>query len=51
MIDLKATPFCLSDTDCQWVTDTIANMSDEEKVGQLFFGISWLIVKLSWTLE
>lgn len=40
MIDLKATPFCLSDTDCQWVTDTIANMSDEEKVGQLFFGIS-----------
>ena len=40
MIDLKAKPFCLSDTDCNWVNQTIAHMSDEEKVGQLFFGIS-----------
>ncbi|MGM9650463.1 MAG: glycoside hydrolase family 3 protein [Faecousia sp.] len=40
MIDLKAKPFCLSDADCQWVARTIAQMSDEEKVGQLFFGIS-----------
>ncbi|MGN0307802.1 MAG: glycoside hydrolase family 3 N-terminal domain-containing protein, partial [Lachnospiraceae bacterium] len=40
MIDLKAKPFCLSEQDCRWVTDTIAQMSDEEKVGQLFFGIS-----------
>lgn len=40
MINLKANPFYLSDADCQWVTETIANMSDEEKVGQLFFGIS-----------
>lgn len=36
MINLKANPFYLSDTDCQWVTETIAKMSDEEKVGQLF---------------
>ncbi|MGM9537988.1 MAG: glycoside hydrolase family 3 protein [Candidatus Onthomonas sp.] len=40
MIDLKAAPFCLSDRDCQWVKETIAAMSDEERVGQLFFGIS-----------
>ena len=39
MIDLKAEPFLLSDEDCRWVTETIAKMSDEEKVGQLFFGI------------
>lgn len=40
MVNLKAEPFCLSDNDCKWVMDTIKNMSDEEKVGQLFFGIS-----------
>lgn len=40
MIDLKAQPFCLSHEDCQWVTETLANMNDEEKIGQLFFGIS-----------
>ena len=40
MIDLTAKPFCLSSADCQWVSDTIAHMSEEEKVGQLFFGMS-----------
>jgi len=40
MINLKGMPFCLSDEDCEWVRDTIANMSDKEKIGQLFFGIS-----------
>ncbi|MGN1019511.1 MAG: glycoside hydrolase family 3 protein [Aristaeellaceae bacterium] len=40
MIDLKAPPFCLSEEDCLWVRGTIAGMSDEEKIGQLFFGIS-----------
>ncbi|MGM9619727.1 MAG: glycoside hydrolase family 3 protein [Oscillospiraceae bacterium] len=40
MTDLKAKPFCLSDEDCRWVGETIAHMSDEEKIGQLFFGIS-----------
>ena len=37
MIDLKAKPYYLSDEDIQWVQDTIAQMSAEEKVGQLFF--------------
>lgn len=40
MTDLRAEPFCLSDEDCVWVTETISHMSEEEKVGQLFFGIS-----------
>ena len=40
MIDLKARPFCLSEEDCRWVAETIAKMTDEEKVGQLLFGIS-----------
>lgn len=37
MVDLKAKPYCLSDEDIAWVHSTIANMTDEEKVGQLFF--------------
>ena len=37
MVDLKAKPYCLSDEDIKWVNDTIASMTDEEKVGQLFF--------------
>ncbi|MGN1417619.1 MAG: glycoside hydrolase family 3 protein, partial [Oscillospiraceae bacterium] len=40
MINLKDVPFCLNDEDIKWVEDTIADMSDEEKIGQLFFGIS-----------
>lgn len=36
MVDLKAKPFYLKDEDIQWVEDTIASMSEEEKVGQLF---------------
>ncbi|MCI8441522.1 MAG: glycosyl hydrolase [Provencibacterium sp.] len=36
MVDLKAKPFYLSDEDIRWVQDTIASMSEEEKVGQLF---------------
>ncbi len=37
MVDLKALPYCLSDEDISWVESTIAAMTDEEKVGQLFF--------------
>ena len=37
MVNLKAIPYCLSDEDIAWVENTIANMTDEEKVGQLFF--------------
>lgn len=36
MVDLKAKPYYLSGEDIQWVEDTIASMTDEEKVGQLF---------------
>ncbi len=40
MVDLKAKPYCLSDEDCNWVEETIRGMSDEEKVGQLFFQLT-----------
>ena len=36
MVDLKAKPYYLKDEDIKWVEDTIAGMSDEEKIGQLF---------------
>ncbi|MGN0297869.1 MAG: glycoside hydrolase family 3 protein [Lachnospiraceae bacterium] len=36
MVDLKAKPYYLDDEGVKWVMDTIASMSDEEKVGQLF---------------
>ena len=37
MVDLRAMPYNLSDADIAWVESTIANMTDEEKVGQLFW--------------
>ncbi|MBR2046831.1 MAG: beta-hexosaminidase [Agathobacter sp.] len=37
MVNLKEIPYCLSDEDIAWVENTIANMTEEEKVGQLFF--------------
>lgn len=40
MVDLKSRPYYLSEEDCRWVKDTIANMSPEEKVGQLFFQLT-----------
>lgn len=40
MVNLKAKPYCLTDEDIKWVKDTIAKMSDEEKVGQLFFQLT-----------
>ena len=36
MVNLKAKPYYLSDEDIAWVENTIASMTDEEKVGQLF---------------
>ncbi len=36
MIDLKKVPFELTDAQRQWVTDTLAAMTEEEKAGQLF---------------
>ena len=35
-MDLKAKPFYLSDEDIAWVEETLASMTLEEKVGQLF---------------
>ena len=40
MVDLKANPYYLKEEDCKWVEDTIAGMTDEEKVGQLFFQLT-----------
>ncbi len=40
MVDLKSRPYYLSEEDVAWVEQTIANMSDEEKVGQLFFQLT-----------
>lgn len=40
MVDLRANPYYLSDEDISWVESTIASMSDEEKVGQLFFQLT-----------
>lgn len=36
MIDLKGNPFYLKDDDIQWVESTLASMTQEEKIGQLF---------------
>ncbi|WP_018750144.1 glycoside hydrolase family 3 protein [Paenibacillus sanguinis] len=36
MINFKGNPFFLSDEDIAWVKDTLANMTVEEKMGQLF---------------
>ena len=40
MVDLKAKPYCLPDEDVRWVEETIAGMTPEEKVGQLFFQLT-----------
>ena len=37
MVDLRAKPYCLKDEDIAWVENTIASMTAEEKVGQLFW--------------
>lgn len=36
MVNLKAMPYNLDDEGVKWVQDTIANMTIEEKIGQLF---------------
>ena len=40
MVDLKANPYYLGEEDCKWVEETIKGMTDEEKVGQLFFQLT-----------
>ena len=40
MVDLRAKPYYLSDGDIAWVEGTIASMTPEEKVGQLFWQLA-----------
>ena len=40
MVDLKALPYNLCEEDIRWVESTIASMTPEEKVGQLFFQLT-----------
>ncbi len=40
MVDLRAKPYNLCDEDIAWVEKTIASMTDEEKVGQLFWQLT-----------
>ena len=40
MVNLKAKPYYLSDEDIAWVENTIASLTDEEKVGQLFWQLT-----------
>ena len=40
MLDLRTKPYFLTDEDISWVETTIASMTDEEKVGQLFFQLT-----------
>ena len=40
MVDLRAKPYYLKDEDIAWVENTIRSMTDEEKVGQLFWQLT-----------
>ena len=40
MVDLRAKPYNLCDEDIAWVENTIASMTAEEKVGQLFWQLT-----------
>ena len=40
MVNLRAIPYNLSDEDIAWVEGTIASMTPEEKVGQLFWQLT-----------
>lgn len=41
MVNLKAKPFYLSDADIEWVENTIAGMTEDEKIGQLFTNLAY----------
>lgn len=41
MVNLKGMPFNLSDKDIDWVQSTLASMTDEEKIGQLFCMVAY----------
>lgn len=39
--EFKKSPFNLTDLDLKWVNDTFLKLSEEEKIGQLFFLVSY----------
>lgn len=39
LVDLKAMPYYLDDEQVAWVENTIAGMTEREKIGQLFFNL------------
>lgn len=39
--DYTKAPFCLKEKDLKWVEDTIAKMSEEEKLNQVFVDMLW----------
>ena len=39
MVDLKAKPYYLNTNDIEWIEKTIAGMTVEEKIGQLFINL------------
>jgi len=41
MVDLRVNPYFLSDADIKWVEDTIASMTIEEKIAQLFLPVAF----------
>ena len=41
MVDLKQKPFCLKDEQERLVYETLSQMTDDEKIGQLFFPIGY----------
>ncbi|SKR57731.1 beta-N-acetylhexosaminidase [Mycobacteroides abscessus subsp. abscessus] len=38
-VDLKAKPYYLDDQQIEWVENTLSQLTDEEKIGQLFFNL------------
>lgn len=42
LVDLRAKPYGLNEEQIAWVENTISGMTDEEKIGQLFFHVFWL---------
>ncbi|MCE3022808.1 glycoside hydrolase family 3 protein [Staphylococcus pasteuri] len=41
-VDLKSKPYNLNDQQIQWVENTLSELTDEEKIGQLFFNLFFL---------
>ena len=39
IVNLKAKPYNLTETQIEWVETTLQSLSDEEKIGQLFFNL------------